>query len=361
MNAQNYFNLIMLYAECGYNARAALREYRARYPPPHPSNPQVVTRAVYRVRENRPIVPRTSTDDQRGGRSRRVPVHLEEDILRYFDENPRASSRQAGRHFGVNHRLVLRVLKINRRRPFRAQRVQAMLPRDLPVRAAYCRWLLDAVAENPQFVHQVIWSDECTFTRNGLWNRRNEHYWSVDNPRVFRQTAHQQRWSINTWCGIHGNNIIGPIFLPPTLNRHGYVQVLNDNVANYVNLLPPEERRSVWFQQDGAPAHSVREVREALNDIFGDQWIGRFGPHRWPPRSPDLTPLDFFLWGTMKDRVFHDECETREEMVQRLLEAFSELRRQNEVSDILSRVHRHTIERARLCLQRGGGHFEHRL
>jgi hypothetical protein len=25
----------------------------------------------------------------------------------------------------------------------------------------------------------------------------------------------------------------------------------------------------------------------------------------WPARSPDLNPLDFFLWGCMKSRVYH--------------------------------------------------------
>jgi hypothetical protein len=45
------------------------------------------------------------------------------------------------------------------------------------------------------------------------------------------------------------------------------------------------------FQQDGAPPHPGR-------------WIGRAAPLPWPPRSPDLTPLDFFLWGFVKDRVY---------------------------------------------------------
>ena len=34
------------------------------------------------------------------------------------------------------------------------------------------------------------------------------------------------------------------------------------------------------------------------------QWIGRAAPIAWPPRSPDLTPMDFFLWGFGKDQVF---------------------------------------------------------
>ena len=42
-----------------------------------------------------------------------------------------------------------------------------------------------------------------------------------------------------------------------------------------------------------------------LNYVFLDGWIGRGGPTSWPPRSPDVTPLDFFLWGYVKTKVFH--------------------------------------------------------
>jgi len=37
---------------------------------------------------------------------------------------------------------------------------------------------------------------------------------------------------------------------------------------------------------------------------FANRWIGRDGPTPWPPQSPDITPLDFFLWGYVKDKVF---------------------------------------------------------
>jgi len=37
---------------------------------------------------------------------------------------------------------------------------------------------------------------------------------------------------------------------------------------------------------------------------FKNRWIGRDGPTPWPPRSPDITPLDFFLWGYVKDKGF---------------------------------------------------------
>ena len=45
------------------------------------------------------------------------------------------------------------------------------------------------------------------------------------------------------------------------------------------------------------PFHWALTVRESLNNSFPQRWIGRDGPIAWPPRSPDLTPLDFFFWG----------------------------------------------------------------
>ena len=44
-----------------------------------------------------------------------------------------------------------------------------------------------------------------------------------------------------------------------------------------------------------------------LDATFAKRWIGRDGPTPWPPRSPDITPpppIDLFLWGYVKDKVF---------------------------------------------------------
>ncbi|GFV27149.1 hypothetical protein TNCV_954831 [Trichonephila clavipes] len=43
---------------------------------------------------------------------------------------------------------------------------------------------------------------------------------------------------------------------------------------------------------------------------FGDRLISRFGPVNWPPRSCDLTPLDYFLWGYVKSLVYADKPQT---------------------------------------------------
>jgi hypothetical protein len=50
--------------------------------------------------------------------------------------------------------------------------------------------------------------------------------------------------------------------------------------------------------------HSQKEVTDFLNLKFPEKWIGRGGPFTWPPLSPDLTPIDFFLLGVLQGHCF---------------------------------------------------------
>ena len=69
-----------------------------------------------------------------------------------------------------------------------------------------------------------------------------------------------------------------------------------------------EDSNGYIFQQDGSPAR-CKDVRGYLNWNLPQRWIGRTAKEddalmRWPPRSPDLTPCDFFFWGFVKYTVF---------------------------------------------------------
>jgi hypothetical protein len=83
--------------------------------------------------------------------------------------------------------------------------------------------------------------------------------------------------------------------------------------------VPLAKRMRMVFQHDGAPAHYSRLVTHHLNLTFPERWIGRGGHIQWPPRSPDLTPLDFCLWGWMKSEVYKENVNTRDELVARIM------------------------------------------
>ncbi|GFV45534.1 transposable element Tc3 transposase [Trichonephila clavipes] len=84
--------------------------------------------------------------------------------------------------------------------------------------------------------------------------------------------------------------------------------------AIITNFFIPElnnhDVQQLWFQQDGATCHTARATIDLLKDTLGDRLISRFGPVDWPPRSCDLTPLDYFLWGYVKSLVYADKPQT---------------------------------------------------
>ena len=72
---------------------------------------------------------------------------------------------------------------------------------------------------------------------------------------------------------------------------------------------------TVVFQQDGAPPHCLdRTLQYLCQYLLGDHLILRRTDNPWPPYSPDLPPLDYFLWGYLKERVCEDNPDTIERL-----------------------------------------------
>ena len=86
-----------------------------------------------------------------------------------------------------------------------------------------------------------------------------------------------------------------------------YLHLLEQYVFPQIETFEQEIVRRVIFMQDGAPPHFSCFVTDVLNERFPDAWIGRGGPVPWPPRSPDLSPLDFFLWRYIKNTVYAEK------------------------------------------------------
>ncbi|GFU04094.1 transposable element Tc3 transposase [Trichonephila clavipes] len=84
----------------------------------------------------------------------------------------------------------------------------------------------------------------------------------------------------------------------------------------------------LWFQQDGATCHTARATIDLLKDTFGDRLISRFGPVNWPPRSCDLTPLDYFLWGYVKSLVYADKPQTLDHLEDNIRRVIADIRLQ---------------------------------
>ena len=70
----------------------------------------------------------------------------------------------------------------------------------------------------------------------------------------------------------------------------------------------------------------THEVRNFLNCHFPGRWIGHVAIHNWPARSPDLSPLDYCVWGWMKELVYSVKVVTQDELLSRILDAADRIR-----------------------------------
>ncbi|CAH1990895.1 unnamed protein product [Acanthoscelides obtectus] len=118
----------------------------------------------------------------------------------------------------------------------------------------------------------------------------------------------------------------GPYLLPARLNAATFLEFLKAEHANMWDDVMLDLRRLAWFQLDGCPAHYSRIVRNWLDKNYPERWIGRGGPVPWPPRSPDLNPLDFFVWGFLKEKVYQTPVATRDMLIDRIRNACDEIR-----------------------------------
>ena len=76
----------------------------------------------------------------------------------------------------------------------------------------------------------------------------------------------------------------------------------------------------------------------------------------WPPRSPDLSPLDYFLWRHLKSVVYQNRPRTLDDLKDAIITECQII-----TTETLIRVKDSFIKRIDACIQAEGGQFEHLL
>ncbi|XP_011859579.1 PREDICTED: uncharacterized protein LOC105557057 [Vollenhovia emeryi] len=234
------------------------------------------------------------------------------------------------------------------------QLVQELKPHDHAQRRTFARWALEKLDEDPLFYRKIVFSDEAHFWLNGYVNKQNCRFWSESNPHEVLETPlHPERCTV--WCGIHAGGIIGPYFFKNekraniTVNGPRYRAMINNFFFQNIDAFDPEE---FWFQQDGATAHTSAASINLLKTVFGDRVISRFGPVNWPPRSCDLTPPDYFLWGYVKSLVYVDKPNSLDALEANIERVIDEIR-----PELCEKVVKNWTDRMAFIQRSRGGHM----
>ncbi|GFV57939.1 putative transposable element [Trichonephila clavipes] len=160
---------------------------------------------------------------------------------------------------------------------------------DHPARRRFVEWAQNEIAVVPDFHKRIRFSDEAHFWLIGYVNKQNCRICSEANPQAYIETP------------LHSEKLTGALY--------GLVESL-DRTSSKTMKATTLQSMELWFQQDGETCHTARATIDLLKDTFGDGLNSRFGPVNWPPRSCNLTPLDYFLWGYVKSLVYADKPQT---------------------------------------------------
>ncbi|GFW71167.1 uncharacterized protein TNCV_535851 [Trichonephila clavipes] len=132
---------------------------------------------------------------------------------------------------------------------------------------------------------------------------------------------------LTVWCALWAGGIL-------LQNDEGHNVTVNGDRyrAMITNFFLPElnnhDVQELWFQQNGTTCHTARAIIDLLKDTFGDRLISCFGPVNQPPKSCDLTPLDYFLWGYVKSLVYADKPQTLDHLEDNIRRVIADIRPQ---------------------------------
>ena len=208
-------------------------------------------------------------------------------------------------------------------------------------------------------VRSIHFSDEANFYLSGYVNSQNTKIWGFEHPRppCHRHKTEQQE---------EGDGVVRDhiwwnhraIFFTGNVNGEIYLEMLR---TYYIPALKKKkvDFSKTFFQQDGATVHCTDDVLQYLEQNFGKNIISRKCEFSWPPYSPDLNPLDFFLWGHLKTLVYKDPTPTTVDELKKKIR--DEIRKLNRNKEMFAAVYENFLVRIQQLYSKNGDYMEHVL
>lgn len=243
--------------------------------------------------------------------------------------------------FGMTQSILRRDLKL---KPYKYQEAHHLEPADYQKRVTFAEWINSLPQEDLKFMN---FSDEAYFYLTESVNKQNNRMWLNERPIDWIERPLQDA-KVLVWCAISAKKIYGPYFFETTVNQHTYVDMLK--TFFWPKHLRTAEYKKYYFQQDGATAHTATMVQDWLKSKIGDKFMDK---QKWPPRSPDLNPCDYFLWGYLKSRVYSPLPKTLDELKANIEQEIKKIK-----PEILEKVFVNLRKRCNFVIENFGGHFE---
>ena len=162
------------------------------------------------------------------------------------------------------------------------------------------------------------------FDANGQINRQNDRIYAASRDDANSDMGlHQMKkypFKVMVWLGMTWNGFTSLVVLPPkkSFNSDFYIESVLPIVSSYGTRLIGT---NFVFQQDGASCHTSEKTINQLKNLG----ITYIGPDKWPPNSPDLNPLDYFVWNEIEDRMKSRKFNGRDGLIKNIKATSNEI------------------------------------
>lgn len=270
--------------------------------------------------------------------------------------NTHLSTRKLADKTQVHRSSVMRILKGAGLKCYKRVPAQKLTDQTKKKRLIRSKILLQKLKTRP--IDHIVFSDEKDFLVDSIpVNTQNSRIYSFENLKHNIPSAslvlERQKFSrkLMVWAGVSKMGKTKIIFLDPgtKVNKELYISVLKNAKLDFGKISPNGQ---YVFQQDGATSHTAKSTVKWMDDNLREYWK----PSEWPPSSPDLNPLDYYVWKALQELVYQVEIRDLKHLKRRILWAWTKLD-QNKISAAIDQF----TQRLKLVISQKGGHIETRL
>jgi len=225
-----YADMIYVYGFCDGNSVHAVAEYQRCFPNRRIQARRVFTR-VYQTLRDTGTLPSVRITAERVVNE---GVDEEKGIVQMVQSSPCASMQRIARRLHVPHMRVWRTLHADGMYPYHVQRVQHLGPGSFAQRLEFCKWLNGS----RQLHRYVLFTDKAQFSGDSVNNTHNSHVCADENPHATVESNFQLCFSVNVWCAVLDDQLIGPFILEGCLTGEVYLQFLQEELPRILEDAP---------------------------------------------------------------------------------------------------------------------------
>lgn len=240
-------------------------------------------------------------------------------VKKRYERNARQSVHKMALQLGISERSMGRIVKEDLGlRAYHITIEPKLTDAHKQARITFAYWVRRSLTKAS--IQKILFTDEKYFTVDGIFNRHNDRVYAATRAEADERGGVHQKSKypaqIMVWLGACYAGVTKPIVFEPfeTLTQDKYI----DNV---LPLALSEGKRLIGdtfiYQQDNARPHAARNSQMWCKQHFPDFIDSK----RWPPNSPDLNILDYYVWNAVGQLMRWDKVQNYQSLQQEIKRA----------------------------------------